>query len=86
MIDYMQVGILNLVVNLFEDLLFNDLFFQARPLKTMQKLIENLKSENIFILGAAVTNNNEIEQKYRWLEKYYPNIRKEHIFFKILLH
>ena len=63
-----------------EDLLFNDLFFQARPLKTMQKLIENLKSENIFILGAAVTNN-EIEQKYRWLEKYYPNIRKEHIFF-----
>ena len=63
-----------------EDLLFNDLFFRARPLKTMQKLIENLKGENIFILGAAVTNN-EIEQKYRWLEKYYPNIRKEHIFF-----
>ena len=41
---------------------------------------EDGTGENIFILGAAVTNN-EIEQKYRWLEKYYPNIRKEHIFF-----
>lgn len=31
-----------------EDLLFNDLFFTARPLKTMQKVIEKLDSDKIF--------------------------------------
>ena len=34
----------------------------------------------MFILGAAATNN-EINQKYKWLEKNYPNIKKEHIIF-----
>lgn len=63
-----------------EDLLFNDLYYRARPLKTMQKIIEKLDSDKIFILG-AVTTNTEIEQKYKWLAKYYPNIKKENIFF-----
>lgn len=62
------------------DLLFGDLFFQARPLKTMQKLIEGLDYDKVFILGTVVTNN-EVNQKYRWLAKYYPNIKKENIFF-----
>lgn len=63
-----------------EDLLFNDLFYKARPLKTMQRVIEKLDSDKIFILG-TVTTNNEIEQKYKWLKENYPNIKRENMFF-----
>ena len=63
-----------------EDLLFNDLFYKARPLKTMQRVIENLDSDKIFVLGSFVTNN-EIDQKYKWLSEYYPNIKRENVFF-----
>lgn len=63
-----------------EDLLFYDLFYQARPLKTMQKVVERLDSNKIFILGAVVTNH-EMEQKYLWLKENYPNIKRENIFF-----
>lgn len=63
-----------------DDLLFNDLFYKARPLKTMQKIVEKLDSEKIFILG-TVTTNNEINQKYKWLSEHYPNIKRENIFF-----
>lgn len=63
-----------------EDLLFSNLFLNARPLKTMQKIVNNLDQNKIFILGTVVTNH-EIEQKYKWLEKNYPNIKKENIIF-----
>ena len=63
-----------------EDLLFNNLFYTARPLKTMQKVVEKLESNKIFVLGAIATNN-EIEQKYLWLKENYPKIRKENMFF-----
>lgn len=63
-----------------EDLLFNNLFYTARPLKTMQKVVERLDTDKIFILG-TITTNNEIEQKYLWLKENYPNIKKENIFF-----
>ena len=63
-----------------EDLLFNDLFYKARPLKTMQRVIENLDSNKILILGAVITNT-EIEQKYKWLSEYYPNVKRENVFF-----
>lgn len=63
-----------------EEMLFSDLFLKARPLKNMQKLIEKLDSNKIFILGTIVTNK-EAEQKYEWLAKNYPNIKKENIFF-----
>ena len=63
-----------------EDLLFSDLFLNARPLKTMQNVISNLNSEKVFILGTIVTNN-EINQKYKWIEENYPNIKKENIIF-----
>ena len=56
-----------------EDLLFNDLFYKARPLKTMQRIIENLDSNKIFILD-AVTTNTEISE-------HYPNIKRENVFF-----
>lgn len=63
-----------------EDLLFSDLFYKARPLKTMQRVIEKLDTDKIFVLG-TVTTNNEIEQKYKWLEENYPNIKRENVFF-----
>ncbi len=63
-----------------EDLLFNQLFYGARPLKTMQKVVEALDSTKVFILGTIVTNN-EIEQKYVWLKENYPNIKRENMFF-----
>ena len=63
-----------------DDLLFNDLFYKARPLKTMQKIVEKLDSDKIFILG-TVTTNNEINQKYKWLSEHYSNIKRENIFF-----
>lgn len=61
-----------------EDLLFGNLFYTARPLKTMQNIINNLDSDKIFVLG-TVTTNNEIEQKYRWLQENYPS--KKNIYF-----
>ncbi len=63
-----------------EDLLFNHLFYEARPLKTMQKVVEALDSNKILVLGTIVTNH-EMEQKYLWLKENYPNIKKENIFF-----
>lgn len=62
------------------DFLFSDLFYKARPLKTMQKIIDALDSDKVFILGTIVTNN-EIEQKYAWLKENYPNIKRENIYF-----
>ena len=62
------------------DFLFSDLFLKSRPLKTMQKIISQLDSDKIFVLGTVVCNN-EVEQKYIWLEKYFPNFKKENIIF-----
>ncbi len=62
------------------DLLFSSLFFNARPLQTMQDIICSLEASKVYILGTIVTNN-EINQKYDWLEKYYPSIKKENIVF-----
>lgn len=63
-----------------EDLLFSNLFANARLLKNMQNIISQLNSDKIFVLGTIVTNN-EINQKYKWLEENYPNIKKENIIF-----
>ena len=63
-----------------EDLLFSNLFSKARPLKTMQKIVSNLDSNRVFVLGTTVTNN-EIEQKNTWLKENYPNIKHENICF-----
>lgn len=63
-----------------KNLLFDDLFAKARPLKTMQNIISQLDSDKVLILGTIVTNN-EIEQKYFWLSKHYPNIKRENIYF-----
>lgn len=62
------------------DFLFSDLFLKSRPLKTMQNIISKLDSDKIFILGTVVCNN-EVKQKYIWVERYYPNFKKENIIF-----
>lgn len=62
------------------DYLFSDLFYKARPLKTMQNIIKQLDCEKVYILG-TITSNNEINHKYKWLEENYPNIKKENIIF-----
>lgn len=62
------------------DFLFNDLFLKSRPLKTMQKIISQLDSDRIYVLGTVVCNN-EARQKYIWLEKYFPNFKKDNIIF-----
>ena len=46
----------------------------------MQRIINKLDSNKIFILG-AITTNTEINQKYRWLSKHYPSIKMENVFF-----
>ena len=62
------------------DLLFGDLFLKSRPLKTMQRIVSKLDPNKIFILGTIVTNN-EINQKYIWLKKNFPEFKKENIIF-----
>ena len=63
-----------------EDILFSDLFYKARPLKTMQRVIEQLNPDKVFILG-AITTNTEIDQKYKWLEENFPSIKRENMYF-----
>lgn len=46
----------------------------------MQRIVSNLESDKVFVLGTIVTNN-EIEQKYTWLKENYPNIKRENICF-----
>lgn len=63
-----------------KDLLFSDLFYKSRPLKTMQNVISSLDPDKVFVLGTIVTNN-EVNQKYKWLEENYPSIKRENIIF-----
>lgn len=64
----------------WEELFFGDVFVNNRPLKTMINLVEQLNSNKIFVLG-AITTNHEIDEKYEWLAKYYPSIKRENIIF-----
>lgn len=64
----------------FEELFFGDVFVSNRPLKTMVELIQKLQSDKVYVLG-AITTNHEIHEKYEWLEKNYPFIKKENVIF-----
>jgi len=64
----------------WEELFFGDVFVSNRPLQTMVKLVEKLDPEKVFVLG-AITTNHEADEKYIWLEKYYPTIKRENIIF-----
>lgn len=63
-----------------KELLFEDVFLNNRPLKTMINVIKQLDPNKQYILGAICTNY-EMEQKYKWLEIHYPFILKNHIIF-----
>lgn len=64
----------------FEELFFGNVFIDNRPLKTMVDLIRNLDPNKVYVLG-AITTNHEIDEKYEWLQKYYPFIKRENIIF-----
>lgn len=64
----------------WEELFFGDVFVKNRPLKTMVNLVQQLNPEQVFVLG-AITTSHEIDEKYEWLAKYYPSIKKENIIF-----
>lgn len=62
------------------ELLFDNCFERARPLKTMIDFLMNFNPDRIYILGAIVTFN-EIKQKLIWLKSNCPFIREENIIF-----
>lgn len=64
----------------FEELFFGNVFIHNRPLKTMVDLIKKLDSDKVYVLG-AITTNHEVDEKYEWLQKYYPFIKRENIIF-----
>lgn len=64
----------------FEELFFGDVFVSNRPLATMVEFIQKLDLDKVYVLG-AITNNHEIDEKYIWLDKYYPFIKKENVIF-----
>ncbi len=67
--------------NWLKSMLFDsEVYKNARPLKTMQDVVSKLNPDNVFVLG-AITTNKEIEQKYAWLQKHFPQIKKENIYF-----
>ncbi|MCL2085748.1 hypothetical protein FWH09_02335 [Candidatus Saccharibacteria bacterium] len=64
----------------FEELFFGDVFINSRPLETMVDVVRELDPSRIYVLG-AITTNHEIDEKYKWLEKYYPSIKRENVIF-----
>lgn len=64
----------------FEELFFGDVFVSNRPLRTMVELIKELDHNKVFVLG-AITTNHEIDEKYIWLNKHYPYIKRENVVF-----
>lgn len=63
-----------------EEVLFDDVFINARPLETTKKFLENFDFKNIYILGLVLTKQ-EIDQKMEWLKINYPKLKKENVFF-----
>lgn len=67
--------------NWLKSMLFDsEVYKNVRPLKTMQEVISKLNPDRVFVLG-VITTNKEIEQKFAWLEKHFPQIKKENIYF-----
>lgn len=64
----------------YEELFFGDVFIKNRPLKVMQRIVEQLNPDKMFVLG-AITTSHELLEKFKWLPKHYPNIKQEHYVF-----
>jgi len=63
-----------------ETYLFGRVFSSNRPICAMQKLIEALNQEHVYVLGHMVCNQ-ELEEKQYWLANNFPVIQREHCFF-----
>ena len=63
-----------------EELTFENVYSDVRPLKTMLKYIRRLASEQVYVLGAIVTSFESL-QKYIWLNKNFSPIKRENVYF-----
>ena len=63
-----------------EEFLFGTAYRDNRPLKTMVELVKKLDSERVYVLG-GITTSHEMNEKWEWLQKYYPFIKTEHVIF-----
>lgn len=75
-----KVGPEELTGEFLYNLAFGRIYDNIRPLATMQEVVKNLDPENVYVLG-AITLNSEIEEKYEWLAKNYPSIKKKNMIF-----
>ena len=62
------------------ELLFEKPFSKLKPITKIQKLLEKVNPKRIYVLG-VVDTNNEIQQKYFWLEKHFPHIEDQNVVF-----
>jgi len=58
----------------------NDAYHNVRPLKTLQRIVKKLRSDDLYILSTSPKLPRQ-EQKIKWLQKHYPNIKRQNIYF-----
>lgn len=75
-----MVGPENFSGDFLYEFAFGKIYDNVRPLATMQEVVKELDSDKVYVLG-AITLNSEIEEKYVWLAKHYPSIKRENILF-----
>lgn len=56
-----------------EDEVANGIFLRRKPSKFMQKVLQDCKAKRNLVLG-HYAYTKEVEDKYKWIEKYYPEI------------
>lgn len=56
-----------------EDEVANGIFLKRKPSKFMQKVLQDCKAKKNLVLG-HYAYTREVEDKYKWIEKYYPEI------------
>ena len=56
-----------------EDEVANGIFLRRKPSKFMQKVLQDCKAKKNLVLG-HYAYTKEVEDKYKWIEKYYPEI------------
>ena len=62
------------------ELLFGQPFTNLKPNAKVIKLLEKVNPKKIYVLG-IIDTNNEIQQKYFWLEQHYPKIEDQNVIF-----
>lgn len=75
-----MVGPENFSGDFLYEFAFGKIYDNVRPLATMQEVVKALDPDKVYVLG-AITLNSEIEEKYVWIAKHYPSIKRENILF-----